>query len=125
MKRRMLAGTAALAALLTVTVLPVHAGTNGQQLQYIVGCYANYSQTDGRNQNGQYEERWVYTPAAVPENNCWQNPYLDWGWWWRQTVTVAGWWGYDGNTGSQSCGSSNFYAPQSQDGDWVDVTVPC
>ena len=122
--RRLIVVLVAMPSSLAITASPVLAGSNGQEIAYLVRCYANYTQTDGYNQNGQFEERWLYTPAADPGNGCSQPAYLDWHWWWVGTVTVQGWWNWDGNNASQSAGSSNYYIPRSQDGDWTYVQTP-
>lgn len=127
MRNRIAAGVAAgltpLAAL-AITVIPVQAGSNGQELQYVVGCFANYSETTGYNQNAQYVDAFFYTPAAA-NDGCYQDPWRRYGWWWGGTVTVQGWWGYDGSQPSGYAGSSNFYIPWSQsDYDWITVQTP-
>lgn len=114
----------ALGLALGMTTISGHAGTNGQEIDYNVGCYANYSETTGWNQNGQWRDRWFYDPAADPYNYCSQSPQGDWGWWWVGNVTVHGWWGYDGNSGNNDAGYQGCYVPKSQDGNWTQCHTP-
>lgn len=124
MRQRLYAGLAAVLAAFAFTAIPAHAGSNGQELEYDVRCYANYTETSGYNQNGQYVDSWYYTPAADPYNYCSQPVYQHWSWWWVGWVTVQRWWGYDGGRGDNNRGAKDFYVPQSQEYDWTEVQVP-
>lgn len=103
-----------------LTTVPGDAGSNGQEFDYGVGCAANWTEAMGYNQNNQFEQRWVYTPAASGgANGCSQSPYYDSGWWWVGDVDIDGCWDYDGNNCYQSQGFHYCHAPQSQSSNWV------
>lgn len=123
--RRALVALAVCITAFSFTTLPSRAGTNGQQIQYNVGCNANWSETTGENQNGRWSDEWVNTPAADPYNYCSQSPYYSWGWWWVGGVDIEGWWSYDGNQGSGDQGYQGCNVPQYQDyDDWTQCHTP-
>jgi hypothetical protein len=114
------------AAVTFASTTAVFAGTNGQEVVLFVGCQANWTQIDGHNQNNQFVEQWVHTPAETPEGGCYGSGYYDPNWWWKGWVNFQGWWGYNGkHQGSQPySGSANIDIPVYQEYDWYNVGVP-
>jgi hypothetical protein len=106
--------------------IPAAAGTNGQEMAVGVHCHTNWTKITGYNQNMDWTEDWMNTPAANPYNYCSQDAYRLWHWWWGGNVTLYGFWEYHGgNWGEQESGSRSYDVPWYQDDyDWYFADVP-
>lgn len=102
-----------------------HAGSNGQQIQYLVECDSDWSEATGYNQNGDYEDRFYSTPANQDSDCSGALPsYQDHGWWWVGSVHVTGWGYYDGSQPDGYNGDDYCNVPQSYDYDYWGCDTP-
>jgi len=130
MKRQLFVLLGAVVLVSVASTVPAAAGTNGQQLEFVPSCTANWVYIQGYNQDYKWTRQWFFVPPAVPENSYWPKgtppctapDQYDWGMWWKGRVQVDGYWGRYG----QYRGTVFVQVPaQSQNGsDWVTVGVP-
>lgn len=108
-----------------LTTIHGHAGSNGQEIDYLVLCDSNWSHAMGYNQNSQYVDQYVYTPASQDSDCSSRASYQKSGWWWVGSVHIEGWGYYDGNAPDGYNGEDYCNVPQSyQDWDYWGCDTP-